>query len=574
MHMADEGDRGATRGRGGRLGSLTARLAVLLAAFIVVTTVGVVIREYAVGETRRIEEIRATLQVEATFAADRLEGALAERQRLVDLWAGLESSQDLAVNDVDARVSTSLAGLVAALGNGTEAVAMRADTLLAASDSRRLGEAVPVAPQVQAVLDRRTAGVSVTGPPGNGWVVAAADVRSAVDGSLLGRIVAWTPLDRFLATAIPLELATTRVVTPEGEVLARGRALEEVGTRYLWARHTARTVAGELVVAVAAPREEVSRALRATGRQLVTLAGLFLLLALPASLVLTRTATSSLARLTRAARELDPMEPGPMPPVSSLAPTEVKVLADAITAMVRRLEEARERAARAESLAAVGMLTKSLAHEIRTPLSVLRAGTEMLAREVGDTARRREVIDMLDAEVARLTRLMNDLLVFGRPSPPAPVETTLDHVAAGALQALEPMAADQGVTLEAKLDGAPLRADPDLLRQVVVNLVTNAVRASSRGGRVTVRTAARDDTVELEVADHGVGIAPEMLDEIWKPLVTTHRSGNGLGLPIVRQLVEAHGGRIEVDSRPGEGTSMTIILPASGPPGATGGGTS
>jgi len=544
-------------------GSLTGRLAILLTGFILVTTVVVVVREYRVGGERLVAETQRILDGRAGVAADRLEGSLAERARLVSLWATLETSQDLAVDDVDKRVSRSLEDLAATLGGGTEAIAVRpGGRLLSASDPVRLGEAPPPLPTwVEPALERPEAGVTLAAEPPPGAVVATADVVSAVDGATLGRIVVWTPLARFLSTAIPLELATTALTTSEGVALARGHDLSGPEGDYLWARDTARTVAGPVQVAVGRPRAELATSLRASGRQLVTLAGLFLLLAVPAALLVVGSGTSGLRRLTRAARELDARHPAPLPPVSPWAPAEVRVLGDAMGSMVERLERSREELARSESLAAVGMLTKSLAHEIRTPLSVLRAGTEMLQRSAQAGPREREVGEMLQAEVERLARLVDDLLVFGRPSPPDPREVDLADIAGHAIAVLGGDAADNGVRVTFEGEDAPLRADPDQLRQVVVNLVTNSVRACERGGSVRVRTGLSGDTAFLEVEDDGVGIPPDRLDEIWKPLVTTHRSGSGLGLPIVRQLVEAHGGRVEVHSAPGEGTRMRVILP-------------
>ncbi len=544
-------------------GSLAGRLATLLTGFILIATVAVVVREYRVGGERLVAETERILAQRASVAADRLEGSLAERQRLVALWATLETSQDLAVDDVDKRVSRSLEDLASALGGGTEAIAMRSGgRLLSASDPTRLGDAPPVLPPwVEAALRRPDAGMTLAASPPPGAVVATADVISNVDGSVLGRIVVWTPLARFLSTAIPLELATTALTTLDGVALARGHDLAGPQDGYLWARDTARTVGGPVQVAAGRSRAELSTSLRASGRQLVTLAGLFLLLALPAALLVVGSGTSGLRRLTRAARELDARHPAPLPPVSAWAPAEVRVLGDAMESMVERLERAREELARSESLAAVGMLTKSLAHEIRTPLSVLRAGTEMLQRSAQAGPREREVGEMLQAEVERLSRLVDDLLVFGRPSPPDPRAVDLADVATDALVALGSDAAENGVDVTFEGEPAPLRADPDQLRQVVINLVTNGVRACQRGGTVRVRTRPDGAWAVLEVEDDGVGIPADRLDDIWKPLVTTHRSGSGLGLPIVKQLVEAHGGRVEVHSVQNEGTRMRVILP-------------
>jgi signal transduction histidine kinase len=543
-------------------GSLAGRLAILLAAFMVLATVAVVAREYGVREEQLVAETHRMLDAQAEVAADRLEKTLAERRRLVSLWADLETSQDLAVDDVDKRVSLSLADLVATLGGDSEAIAGRPGVLVSASDPARLQNPSPedLPPFVETALAAPEPAIRVVGPPGPGAVVASADVVSSVDGRVLGRIVVWTPLRSFLAAAIPLELGTTELVATDGTHLARGDDLADPDDAYLWGEQTASTVAGRLGVRVGRARAQVVSQARASGRQLLTLAAVFLLLALPAVLLVVHSTTSSLGRLTRAAREMDPHHPDPLPPVSGWAPVEVRVLAEAMGGMVERLERAREELARSESLAAVGMLTKSLAHEIRTPLSVLRAGTEMLQR-ASQAPRDREVSEMLQAEVERLARLVDDLLVFGRPSPPVPRAMDLRDVAANAVSALEGDAAEKGVALTLEGGDAAVRADPDQLRQVVVNLVTNAVRACEQGGSVVVRTGLQGDAALLQVEDDGVGIPPEKLDEIWKPLVTTHPSGNGLGLPIVRQLVEAHGGTVNVHSVPGQGTRMDVMLP-------------
>lgn len=556
-------------------GSLASRLAILLAGFIVVATLAVAVREYRVGEEQLVAESYKTLQIRAGVAADRLSDALDERKRLASLWAELETSQDLAVDDIDKRVSASLSDLADMLGGGSEAVAAHrhpdvGEVVLAASDPARLEDSAPPLPAaVSAALVAPGAGLSLE-DGGEGEVVATADVVSRTDGSVLGRIALWTPLARFLTTALPLELGAVKITDAGGRVLYRGGDVTGPDDDYLWARDTAASVGGSFGVAVARPRAEVTAALQASARQLITLALLFLLLAVPAALLVVRSATRGLGRLTQAARELDPHAPRPLPTVSRWAPDEVRVLGDAMAAMVDRLERASEELARSESLAAIGVLTKSLAHEIRTPLSVLRAGTEMLMRSPAAGPREREVSEMLQAEVERLSRLVDDLLIFGRPSAPVLGDMDLYRVADDALGALEATASEKNVELVLEGGTGPMRGDADQLRQVVVNLVSNGVRACAEGGRVRVAMALDDGHMVLDVEDDGEGIPPERLDEIWKPLVTTNRSGTGLGLPIVRQLVEAHGGHVEVMSTPGEGTRMRVVLPADATQGTEG----
>lgn len=544
--------------------SLGGRLAILLAGFIVLATVGVVAREYRVGQERLVAETHRALESVVDVAAERLTASLRQRERLARLWAEMETSQDLAVDDIDKRVAESLAELAATLGGGTEAAAVdvRGARVLAASDPGRLDPATrtPLPGWVRATLGTVPAGVHLR----SDGVVATADVRSRVDATPLGRIVLWTPLPAFLRAELPLDLSTTRLEDEEDHVLYRGDALDDDPSAWLWGTRTAATAAGPLRISTGRARADVVRALAASGRQLLTLAALFLLLALPAALLVSRSATSSLGRLTVAARELDAQRPGPLPTPSRWAPAEVRVLADAMGQMLERLEGARAELARTESLAAMGVLTKSLAHEIRTPLSVLKAGTEMLDRSAGTGPREREVTQMLQAEVGRLARLADDLLVFGRPSTPAPRAVDLEGVASAALAVLASDAEEKGVRLALSGGPTPAHADPDLLRQVVVNLVSNAIRACSAGGSVTVHVTSDPAGARLVVEDDGAGIAPDRLDEIWKPLVTTHRAGSGLGLPIVRQLVEAHGGRVEVRSTLGRGTRMIVTLPHEG----------
>jgi len=534
---------------------------------MIVATTAVAVREYRVGRVRLVDETYRALRVNSGVAVERLSAALAERARLTAVWAGLETSQDLAVDDVDKRLSASLAELTGMLDEQSQAVAMRPPRqLLSASDPARLtGTAPPLPGVVMDAVDAAEPGVMIRGSTSDGgMIVSTADVISRVDESVLGRIAVWTPLERFLAGALPLELRTLELRSDDGTVLFRGAGVRGPAGDYLWARDSAWTDAGPLIVGVARSRTEVTAELRSRARQLVTLAVVFLLLTLPGALLVVRSATSGLGRLTRAARELDALSPEPLPPVSRWAPREVRVLADAMDSMIFRLEDAREEISKSESLAAIGMLTKSLAHEIRTPLSVLRAGTEVLARSPRADARQREVSEMLQMEVERLARLVDDLLVFGRPSPPMLAEMDLRAICEDALDALEPEAVEKGVQLSLDGESAVLDGDADKLRQVVVNLVVNGVRACEGGGTVTVRTGSDGDTVMLDVVDDGVGIPPERVSEIWTPLFTTHASGTGLGLPIVRQLVEAHGGSIDVESEPGRGTRFRVSLPVAG----------
>ncbi|HEU0301080.1 MAG TPA: ATP-binding protein, partial [Longimicrobium sp.] len=117
------------------------------------------------------------------------------------------------------------------------------------------------------------------------------------------------------------------------------------------------------------------------------------------------------------------------------------------------------------------------------------------------------------------------------------------------------------VAVEARLDPAPVTGDPGELYQVALNLVSNAVQASPPGGSVCVATRVEGDEAVLEVADRGPGMGPEELAKVWAPFFSRRTGGTGLGLPIVRRIVEAHGGTVALHSRPGEGTQAEVRLP-------------
>jgi signal transduction histidine kinase len=201
-----------------------------------------------------------------------------------------------------------------------------------------------------------------------------------------------------------------------------------------------------------------------------------------------------------------------------------------------------------------------LAHEIRTPLAVLRGSADMLARKVAGDAKGEELVSLLKEETERLGRLASDLLVFARPRPPQRAEADLADVARRAAGMLAGRYTEQGVALQVATSPAPVRADTEQLAQAALNVLGNALEVSKAGSAVQLETGATGREAWLRVVDQGPGIAPANLERIWLPFFTTRAGGTGLGLPIVRQILEAHGGRAEIQTSSG-GTRINLILP-------------
>ena len=246
--------------------------------------------------------------------------------------------------------------------------------------------------------------------------------------------------------------------------------------------------------------------------------------------------------------------------------SELHKIKEAQEAM-ERLRSAQDGMMRAERLAAVGTLASGLAHEVRNPLNSINLQLVLLARRLEkiDEAHKKEMSAYIDAarkEIARLDDLVGEFLSLSRLDRVSMTSNPPDDMVREVLELMAPMAEQAGVKVTAEYEGpfAPFRLDREKMKQVLVNLIRNAVEAMTPGGRLTVTTAMRDGSVSIEVADTGSGIPPGR--DVFDFFVTTKKGGTGLGLPIARQIVEAHGGKLAYRSRPGGGTVFSVMLGA------------
>lgn len=224
---------------------------------------------------------------------------------------------------------------------------------------------------------------------------------------------------------------------------------------------------------------------------------------------------------------------------------------------------------RAEKLATVGVLAAGIAHEIGTPLAVVRGRAERILEKLGDGHPRARDVAIILAEADRVARTIRELLDYARPSPPRTTPVDAANVAAtvAALLAVEATARRVSLGVEIPPGLPPVAADADQLQQVLVNVVLNGVQACSAGGRVTVRAAGgARGMLALEVEDEGAGIPDDLRDRVFDPFFTTKKrgQGTGLGLTVAARLVHGSGGRIELDSAPGRGTRVRIAWPVAG----------
>ena len=231
------------------------------------------------------------------------------------------------------------------------------------------------------------------------------------------------------------------------------------------------------------------------------------------------------------------------------------------------LREMHDELTRKQQLAAVGELAAAIAHEVRNPLAIIVNAVSGLRRSTLREEDRQMLLGIVDEETARLDRLVADLLRFARPVKVQASKISLVELA----QRVESMADDTHTVTVHVDDEESLRdaqADPGLLWLVFDNLVSNALQATPHGGAVDIMLSRSEsegvDIVHIEVKDDGQGMDERTLERALHPFFTTRPSGTGLGLPIVQRIVEAHGGRVEVESAPGVGTTVALLLPLFG----------
>ena len=235
----------------------------------------------------------------------------------------------------------------------------------------------------------------------------------------------------------------------------------------------------------------------------------------------------------------------------------------------QRLKESQEQLIQAEKLTSLGQLAASIAHEVNNPLSGVLAYTQLLAKKIGGDSIPKEValgyLSKMEAELTRSTKLIRNLLDFARQSPPEFRELNLNDVISRVFDLAAHSAELQHVQVIKELDPSlpNLMADFDQLYQVCTNLFLNAIQAMPQGGRLTIRTSVNDGQLKIEVQDTGCGISPENMRKLFTPFFTTKHEvkGVGLGLAVSYGIIQRHHGRIEVQSKKGEGTTFTICLP-------------
>lgn len=257
------------------------------------------------------------------------------------------------------------------------------------------------------------------------------------------------------------------------------------------------------------------------------------------------------------------------PPIDVGSHDEIGDLARAFANMTGHLRQSRDQLVQSEKLASVGQMAAAVAHGLRNPLASLRASAQLALRHPDAPATREQLREMI-AEVDRLDHRIAHLLAFSRPAPSHPMRESVGPLLEGLIASRKPLLAERRieVALEIAPDLPEITVDPVRVEQALIEVVANALDVLKPGGRIRITANGSADgaagrRVIVEIADDGPGIPSEVLPSVFEPFFTTRADGTGLGLAIARRFVEQNGGRLDITSRAGQGTTVRFDFPAA-----------
>ena len=232
----------------------------------------------------------------------------------------------------------------------------------------------------------------------------------------------------------------------------------------------------------------------------------------------------------------------------------------------RELRETQGKLVQSEKLAAIGEVAAHVAHEIRNPLVTIGGFARNIKRQVGDDPRCARSIDIIIEEVARLEKILGNVMDFSKPSAPWKRPTKIDQVIRNTCVLMSEECESHGISLDQNLapDVPLLMIDGEQFKQALLNILKNAIASIGTDGSINITTRLESGCVWVDISDTGRGIQEDMIPNLFDPFFTTRPDGTGLGLAVTRKIVIDHGGDIEVKSKVGIGTTFTIWLPADG----------
>lgn len=613
--IADHPDGTRVSRRGSRLWQaavdLSLRTKLLLFALALVTLPGIVFALVAFAGARAALEHEVGIQLHETaeLGADAVAAGLERARSDARSWASQDVMRELLVGDVDKRVSKFLRAVADSKAAYLEALCVDGHGVVVAASSgdwigrrpraweamvalREGGESLlgpTAAPQVGREVIEIGVPIENPDPPGNpiGDLILVYDwgaVEALLDGIRVklaqlgkrvaalvvdagGAVIGGVAFDGAAAQRAGLAFEPSPGVAPAGYGRRQMRMSDGGAVDILFgAAPIAHPAQGWSVLLVERTSEALAAVRRVRNRWIAIIAGI-LAVSLAVATLLARHVMRPLSEVTQATSRIAAHPDLALPLLPVRSRDEIGQLAESFNTMTSELKRSQEEALSAAKFAFAGELAAMVAHEVRTPLSVMRSSAQMLADPAAArAAENAELAETIVAEVDRVERVVTGLIQLARPLEQRLEPTPLRDVLARAADFAGAQARRQGIRIacDYAADEPPALCDAEEIYQVVLNLVVNALQALPSGGAISLRTLpAEFGMVGFAVGDDGPGLPGEIRGRIFQPFVTGRAGGTGLGLAFVERVIKAHRGSVSVRSGPGEGTEFTVRVPVA-----------
>lgn len=227
---------------------------------------------------------------------------------------------------------------------------------------------------------------------------------------------------------------------------------------------------------------------------------------------------------------------------------------------ITRLKELEQHQERNQRLISMGEMAAKIVHEIRSPLCSIELFSNMLSKDLEGTEHA-EIARGISTGIRSLNNVLTNMLFFAKPQKPSFRDVMVDSIIEDSLRMLTPLMEIRGIRLHKDITSHTIRGDQELLKQVFMNILLNAVQAMPQGGTLAVTTILTDGFITVEISDEGEGIAPENIEKVFDPFFSTKEKGTGLGLTIAHGIMQAHGGFIKARNNDGRGSTFCLYFP-------------
>jgi two-component system, NtrC family, sensor histidine kinase HydH len=516
-------------------------------------------------QTRTVlkKEISRDMQTLSNAVANDIERMMFERMHNVQSWSQLAIMQEIKIGDVDKRLSGFLHELQLSYGNIYQVIDIvdMQGRIIASSNAKAIGETkLASKPWFTAKLANNS--VQFSEISHNTFAISQ-KVIDEVSGQEIGNLIAEFNLQvvsDLLNNAIQKPTAAA-LMDGQNRVIASTRNWAKVDKGYQMHANTNfknQFASSQWKVRVEKLHSSAVAPVHRLGYIFLALLITTLLLAALLVRPIAQAITKPLSHLTKFVRNFNQQQPKP----PKTGPPEVRELGAAFETMMHDLAKSQEQLTRAAKLAVVGEMAAAMSHEVRTPLGILRSSADVLNREKNISNEGKEVVGFITSETERLNKLVSTLIDAARPRTPTFVEASLNGLITNVLALLRAQAQAKNINItfipETELVA---NIDNDQMVQVMMNLLMNAIQILPNDGKIEVTLRDQTDHLEIAVADNGTGIPEENQTQIFEPFFTQRAGGVGLGLAIVRQIVQAHSGEINYQKSQMGGAQFTIQLP-------------